>query len=164
MQPLILALAILLTPLTSEGAPPGASNGPPPATRPPAARSAELAHRTPLGGGSITVALASATPRAGAHAVLLRRKALQPQNVVLVTDKATPVELAAALAAAAHFHAKDGGRIAHDMQIEIPRPKSTSAGRHARVSAASGYLRQVARAPLRSVAGIGRLRAIDITF
>lgn len=111
----------------------------------------------------VALLVLSPTPLKRGHALVERRVALKPHDLVLVDDGATEVDLAAAVQVLAGMRAQDGGSVPNDVHA-VPTQFTPAPGwRGGRDEAEKKKLvYNLPKAPFRDVEGHGRVRALPI--
>lgn len=114
-------------------------------------------------GPTVALLVLSPTPLPKGHALVERRAALKPTDIVLVDDGATEVDLAGAVQVLAGMRARDGDNVPNDLHAVVSQ-FTPAAGWHGGQDEAHQrkLVHNLPKAPFRDVAGHGRVRAIPI--
>jgi hypothetical protein len=107
------------------------------------------------GGGKLQLAivLVDELPFANAKVVVVRRKDMEPQNLVLVTKQTSPDDLTRAMAALSNSRNRQGDQVTAD--LIAPVPAGTLANRTSDYSQAQKDLKDLQSAKSRFIEGVG---------
>ena len=101
----------------------------------------------------VAIVLVDAMPIENAKAIVIRRKTMVPENIVLVTKETVPVDLANAMAVLARSRKNKGDRVSDDMVAPIAPSKS--AKRPKDYLQATKDLKDIRTAGARFIEGVG---------
>jgi hypothetical protein len=109
----------------------------------------------------LTIALVQVLPHRSAPFEIQRRTSGEVRDVVLLPETATAEQLSDAIRGVLTARLVDGDTATHARTVRV-RPRSAGAAQHPPFPWTHRVLADLRRAPLRTVAGVGTVRAVKI--
>ena len=118
---------------------------------------AEMARRVP-----VTIVLSDALPSGASGAVIVRRRQLEPHDLILLDRNADPNRLSAALFALMSTREIMGDTARTDGSIRVSSTRGPAAWEKRQMPRIARMLRQLQKATPRAIQGVGVVRAYDV--